>query len=145
MAFTGSLPRGSHHPGDASRPGLGSFVGVPLGDLVAVPERLRNKGRGTSATSPWRAVLRDPSRLMPSELSRVMIDCGSRCGLACHYDATRNELLRHHQVTASAMREGYPDPCLPLSDRAGAARATPGRRCLASKANRSTALLAVVS
>jgi len=94
--FTGSLPRGSHHPGDASRPSLGSFVGVPLGDLVAVPERLRNKGRGTSATSPWRAVLRDPSRLMPSELSRV-------------------------------------------------AGATPGRRCLASKANRSTALLAVVS
>jgi hypothetical protein len=50
--FTGSLPRGSHHPGDASRPSLGSFVGVPLGDLVAVPERLRNKGRGTSAGRP---------------------------------------------------------------------------------------------
>ncbi len=40
-----SLPRGSHHPGDVSRPRLGRFVGVPLGDLVAVPARLRNNGR----------------------------------------------------------------------------------------------------
>jgi len=41
----GSLPRGSHHPGDVSRPRLGRFVGVPQGDLVAVPARLRNNGR----------------------------------------------------------------------------------------------------